>query len=147
MDGVIITKLKQIEDERGKVMHFLRADWDVFAGFGEVYFSTVNFGKVKGWKKHTVMTQNLVCVAGEIKLVLFDEREGSLSKEQILEICIGEENYCLVTVPPDIWVSFTSLKGVSVLSNCASILHTPEEGVSLPVGTNKIPYVWEDINA
>ena len=143
MDRIIITQLKQIEDERGKVMHFLRSDWEVYKGFGEVYFSTVKLGEVKGWKKHCKMTQNLVCVTGSIKLVLFDGRDDSLTRGQILEICLGDENYCLVTVPPGIWTSFSSLRGISVLSNCASILHTPEEAESLPIGTKQIPYTWE----
>jgi dTDP-4-dehydrorhamnose 3,5-epimerase len=147
MDGVIITPLKQIEDGRGKVMHFLKSDWDVFTGFGEVYFSTVKSGKVKGWKKHTIMTQNLVCVIGSIKLVMFDDRNDSSSCGQLLEISFGEQNYCLVTVPPGIWVSFTSLEGVSILSNCASILHDPEEALSLPIGIDKIPYRWEGFRA
>ena len=143
MDGVIITPLRQIEDDRGKIMHFLRSDWKVFLGFGEVYFSTVKFGKVKGWKKHKLMTQNLVCISGNIKLVLFDDREESATKSQNFEICFGEQNYCLVTIPPGIWVSFTSLEGDSILSNCASLLHDPEEGVSLPINSDYIPYKWE----
>jgi len=144
MDGVVVTPLKQIEDNRGKVMHFLRSDWDIFKGFGEVYFSVIKQGKVKGWKKHLKMTQNLVCVVGDIKLILYDERNNSSSSGQITELCIGENNYCLVTIPPGIWVSFSSLNGDSILSNCASILHDPEEGVSLPVGTEIIPYSWEN---
>ena len=34
IEGVIITPLKQIEDERGKVMHMLREDSNVFKRFG-----------------------------------------------------------------------------------------------------------------
>lgn len=142
MEGVIVTKLKQIEDERGKVMHFLRSDWEVFKGFGEVYFTTVYGGKVKGWKMHTAMIQNLVCVSGDIKLVLFDGREDSSTKGQTQELCFGEQNYCLLTVPPGVWVSFTSLQPVSILSNCASLLHDPAESRALPFDTNQIPYQW-----
>jgi dTDP-4-dehydrorhamnose 3,5-epimerase len=42
IDGVEIFPLRQIVDERGKVMHMLRADDEHFQGFGEIYFSTVN---------------------------------------------------------------------------------------------------------
>lgn len=142
MDGVIISKLKQIEDERGKVMHFIRSDWEVFKGFGEVYFTTVKYGKIKGWNKHTKMTQNLVCPSGNIMLVLYDERSGSPTYGTTQEISIGGHNYCLVTIPPGIWVSFTSLEGTSILANCASVLHDPNEAMSLPIENSLIPYTW-----
>ena len=38
IEGVVITPLKQIEDERGKVMHMLREDSKVFERFGENLF-------------------------------------------------------------------------------------------------------------
>ena len=37
IDGVTITPLKQIFDERGKVMHMMRDDSSVFSKFGEIY--------------------------------------------------------------------------------------------------------------
>ena len=143
LDGVVITPLKVIEDDRGKVMHFLRSDWDVFKDFGEVYFSTVKFGKVKGWRKHTVMIQNLVCVSGELKLALYDDRDNSQTAGQTAEIVFGDKNYILVTIPPGIWSSSKSLVGESILANCSSIRHDPAESVVLPVGTELIPYNWE----
>ena len=36
IDGVILTPLRQIFDERGKVMHMLREDSPVFSRFGEI---------------------------------------------------------------------------------------------------------------
>jgi dTDP-4-dehydrorhamnose 3,5-epimerase-like enzyme len=41
---------------RGSVMHMLRADAEHFQGFGEIYFSTVNPGAIKGWHIHREMT-------------------------------------------------------------------------------------------
>ena len=46
--GVEITPLKQILDERGKVIHTLRCDSENFRQFGEVYFSCVYPGAIKG---------------------------------------------------------------------------------------------------
>ena len=44
---VIITPLKVISDNRGKVMHMLRCDDEIFNKFGEIYFSTIFFNKIK----------------------------------------------------------------------------------------------------
>ena len=49
INGVIITELKTLSDNRGKVMHMLRNDSNVFSSFGEIYFSTINFQSIKAW--------------------------------------------------------------------------------------------------
>ena len=52
INGVAITNLKQIIDDRGKIMHMLRKDSKIFKNFGEIYFSTINFNYVKAWHLH-----------------------------------------------------------------------------------------------
>jgi dTDP-4-dehydrorhamnose 3,5-epimerase len=52
IDGVVITPLRQILDERGKVMHMLRSTDEHFTQFGEIYFSTVFPDAVKAWHIH-----------------------------------------------------------------------------------------------
>jgi dTDP-4-dehydrorhamnose 3,5-epimerase len=145
MDGLIITPLKQIEDERGKVMHMLRADSEIFKSFGEIYFSSVNPGIVKGWKKHTKMIQNLACIKGNMKIVVYDDREGSQTYGKTEEIIVGESNYYLVTIYPGLWMGFASADAnVAMLANCASILHDPAESIAIPCDGSEIPYKWED---
>ena len=77
IEGIIITPLKQIVDERGKIMHMLRRDSNVFKSFGEIYFSTVNPKFIKAWHKHKEATLNYACIKGKVKFVLFDDRKGS----------------------------------------------------------------------
>ena len=71
LEGVIVSPLKRIVDERGAVMHMLRCDAPHFSGFGEIYFSTVHPGAIKGWHCHEKMTLNYAVPAGQIKFVLF----------------------------------------------------------------------------
>ena len=96
IDGVIVTPLKQIFDERGKVMHMLREDSFLFSRFGEIYFSTSYPNVIKGWHEHTIQTQNYAVIKGMIKLVLFDNRKKSSAYRQLDEIFIGQKNYKLV---------------------------------------------------
>ena len=49
IDGVVITPLRQILDERGKVMHMLRSTDEHFTQFGEIYFSTVFVSNEQVW--------------------------------------------------------------------------------------------------
>lgn len=139
IDGVVITPLKQIRDERGAVLRMLRTDAPHFAGFGEVYFSIVNPGVVKGWRRHTQMTMSLTVPKGRIKLVLAD------GAGNVQEIILGEDEaeYQLVTVPPMVWNGFQCLSAEpAIIANCASIPHTPDEAQRIPLDSADIGYSW-----
>ena len=143
IEGVEIIPLKQICDERGKVMHMLRMDSPAFKKFGEIYFSTVFPGVVKGWHIHKLMTLNYAVVHGMIKLVLYDDRPKSKTKGELMEIFMGDGNYCLVKVPPMVWNGF---KGIgtqeAIVANCADIPHSPDEIMRKDPFTKDIPYDW-----
>lgn len=145
--GVEIIPLKQIVDERGKIMHMLRSDAKHFEQFGEIYFSAVYPGVIKGWHLHKKMVLNYAVVEGMIKLVLFDDRKGSSTKGEIMELFIGEDNYCLVKIPCGVWNGF---KGVgirtSLIANCATIPHDPQEIIRLDPFSKKIPYNWDIVH-
>ena len=144
IDGVLLTPLKQIFDERGKVMHMLRDDSPVFSGFGEIYFSYTHAGIVKAWHLHKEMVLNYAVIHGAIKIVLYDDRPDSRTCGEIQEIFLSPENYMLLTVPPKIWNGFKSIGNeISILANCASISHNDNEIMRRePMDTN-IPYNWD----
>jgi dTDP-4-dehydrorhamnose 3,5-epimerase len=143
IEGVRIHPLHQIPDERGKIMHMLRADDPHFERFGEIYFSTVYPGVIKGWHVHERMTLSYAVVAGMIKLVLYDGREGSKTRGELMELFIGESNYALVQVPPGVVNGF---KGVGVtpaiVANCATEPHDSSEIRRIDPFRNDIPYDW-----
>ena len=142
--GVEIHPLRQIPDERGKVMHMLRRDDPWFDAFGEVYFSVVFPGAIKAWHLHRRMTLNYAVPSGRIKLVVFDDRDDSPTRGELQEIFTGEDAYALVTVPPGLWNGF---KGVgaepAIVANCATVPHDPDEIVRLDPFSPKIPYRWD----
>lgn len=144
IDGVKITPLKQILDERGKIMHMMRNDSDVFEAFGEIYFSCVNPGAIKGWHIHKEMILNYAVPHGNIKFVLYDDRENSPTKGELQEIFLGPDNYCLVTVPPMVWNGFKGIgKDTAIVANCSSIPHKADEIDRMDPFDPKIPYNWE----
>ncbi len=135
--------LKQIIDERGKIMHMLRSDDPGFEQFGEIYFSIVNPGVIKGWHIHTEMTLNYAVIEGNIKLVLYDERETSPTKGMIQEICLGPDNYKLVKIPPMIWNGFKGIGSKpAIIANCSTMAHNPNEIQRLDPFNNHIDYDW-----
>lgn len=144
IDGVIITPLRQIFDERGKVMHMLREDADIYIRFGEVYFSCTNPGAIKAWHLHKRMTLNYAVIYGEIKCVLYDDRPESPTRGLTQELFLSPENYCLVTVPPLVWNGFKGIGNkVSIVANCATIPHDPDEIERKSAFDPSIPYNWK----
>jgi len=144
IEGVKVKPLKQILDERGKIMHMIRKDDPEFIDFGEIYFSCVHPGAIKGWHVHNSMTLNYSVPIGKIKLVLFDDRENSKTKGEIQEIFLGPDNYCLVTIPPLVWNGFKGIgEELSLVANCSDMPHDPTEIGRLDPFDKKIPYDWE----
>lgn len=144
IDGVMVVKLQQIPDERGKIMHMLRCDDAHFEKFGEVYFSWVYPGVIKGWHVHKKMTLNYAVPIGMIKLVLYDDRIKSPTRGKIQEMFIGEDNYVLVKIPPMIWNGF---KGIgtkpAMIVNCATFPYSPSEIIRKDPFSDEIPYKWD----
>ena len=143
IDGVVITPLRKIPDERGVVLHMLRADAPHFLQFGEIYFSSVYPGAVKAWRRHRQLTLNYAVPIGMIKLVLFDDRRDSPTGGQLMELFIGENNYCLVTIPPLVWNGFKGIGDkLALVANCATLPHNDGESERVDPFVNDIPYDW-----
>lgn len=144
IDGVIVTPLKQILDERGKIMHMMRGDSTGFQGFGEIYFSCVHPGAIKGWHIHKEMVLNYAVPHGNIKFVLYDDRPTSSTRGEVQEVFMGPDNYCLVTVPAMVWNGFKGIgKEMAIVANCTSIPHRTDEIDRLDPFDPSIPYNWE----
>jgi dTDP-4-dehydrorhamnose 3,5-epimerase len=144
IEGVEIFPLRRIQDERGMVMHMLKATDPHFQEFGEIYFSVIHPGVIKAWHLHSRMTINYAVVLGNIKLALYDQRPDSKTRGQVQEIYVGEVNYNLVRVPPGVVNGFTAVGGEkAVVANCADIPHDPTEITRIDPFTPTIPYDWQ----
>jgi len=143
IDGVVVKKLDKIPDERGCVYHMLKKEDPWFNSFGEIYFSTIYPGIVKGWHYHKEMELNYAVIFGNIKLVLYDNRKGSSTKGSLMEIFMGDKNYLLVKVPPMVWNGFKGIGTTeAIVANCATLSHRPGEIKRLDPFSSKIPYEW-----
>lgn len=144
IQGVKVRQLSKIPDERGCILHMLRSDDKDFERFGEIYFSTAYPGVVKAWHLHKAMSLNYAVIKGMIKLVVYDARPESPTKGVLQELFIGDNNYQLVTIPPGVWNGFKCIGTVySIVANCATMPHDPNEIVRLEPTTDTIPYDWD----
>lgn len=135
MDGVILTPLKQIYNLKGNIFHAMKNSDIGYLGFGEAYFSTIDQNKIKGWKKHTKMTLNLIVPIGEIEFIIYNEKN-----KDFFSVKLSKNNYQRLTVSPNLWMAFRGIGEYNMLLNLASIEHDPNEAVN--VDLDKIKYEW-----
>ena len=123
MKQIIIKPLKRINIEEGDVLHALKATDDEFHGFKEAYFSSIKKNKIKAWKRHLLMTMNLIIPIGRVQFNFYDNNQ-----KLIKNIIVGEDNYCRITVPPMIWFGFKGLSShTSYILNISDESHNPSE--------------------
>ena len=142
--GLIVKKLKIVSTDKGDVLHMIRNDEDSFNSFGECYFSEVNPGCIKGWKKHSLQNQFFSVPVGRLKLVLFDDRESSETYKKTNEIILGRpDSYYRINIPPGIYYSFKCLTNTpTLIVNCTDIPHSVDESLTLELNNTIIPYKW-----
>ena len=128
ISGVILTPLRIIPQDKGDVLHGMKASDPGFSGFGEAYFSTVHQGEMKGWKRHREMTLNLVVPVGAIRFVIHDTRTDSPTHGQTQSITLSRSNYQRRNLAPMLWMGFQGIaEDLNLLLNLANIPHDPLE--------------------
>ena len=121
IEGVSLHPLKHIVVPKGDIYHAMKSTDEGYVGFGEVYFSQIEHGQAKGWKRHNRMTLNLIVPEFE---------EFILSPEM---------NYQRLTVPPGIWIAFYGVgEGISMLMDIIPEPHDPSEADRIDL--NEIVY-------
>ena len=146
IDGVWEKPLRVIPDERGRLMEILRSDDDGFVRFGQVYLSVTRPGVVKAWHLHRVQDDNFACLKGMVKLVLYDDREGSPSRGTVKEWFIGDHHQRLVRVPAGVYHGWkcVSEEEALVLNVCTEVYNyeAPDEQRA-EWNSPDIPYDWD----
>lgn len=141
IDGVLLTPLDVIKVPGGNVMHGMKCTDPGYKSFGEAYFSMVEPGVVKAWKRHLQMTLNLIVPLGSVRFVIYDNRQNSMDEVLFREVTLSRDNYYRLTVPPMVWMGFQGIDEMpSMLLNLADIEHDPEEVERKKM--NRIKYDW-----
>ena len=146
IEGVKIKKLKIIPDERGRLMEILRSDDDTFEKFGQVYMTTAYPGAVKAWHYHKSQDDNMAVVKGMMKIVLYDNREGSKTNGEINEFFAGEHNQILIHIPKMVHHGFKCISEFEAI-----VINTPTQTYNydspdefrVDPHNNDIPYDWK----
>ena len=145
ISGVNAKYLKNITDERGRLMEIMRNDESIFVKFGQVYLTTNYPGVVKAWHYHKIQSDYICCVKGMIKVVLYDARKDSKTYGEINEFCIGDFNPMLIVIPPGVYHGWKCISDMeAIIINVTTELYNygnPDE-FRLPPDSEDIPYKW-----
>jgi len=139
-------RLRVIPDERGRLMEILRNDDEAFSQFGQVYMSTTYPQVIKAWHYHKLQDDNIVAVAGMLKLVLYDPREDSPTCGELNEFFIGEHNPVLVHVPATVyhgWKCISQHEAIVINTVTMPYNYADPDEHRLPYDTDEIPYDWD----
>ena len=144
--GVSVREIRHVPRDHGVLTEIFRPEWDPSGQpVVQIYQSRLFAGALGAWSCHERTTDRLFVCQGLVKIVLYDGRDGSNTKGQIMELHAGDVNPCLIVVPPGIWHGLQCLGGGDAL-----VLNLPTEAYSygdpdhwrLPFDKQEIPYVW-----
>ncbi len=146
IDGIKTKNLRVIPDERGRLMEVLRRDDELFLEFGQAYVTTTYPGVVKAWHKHEKQADNIACVAGMIKLAVYDGRPASPTYREVNQFYVGVHNPMLVQLPAGVYhgwmcVSPEEAVVVNIPTRAYDYAHPDEQ--RLDPATPEIPYDWK----
>jgi len=143
--GAAVRPLAPVSDARGRLVEILSASDPLFRGFAHAYVTTAYPGVVKAWHLHREQTDTLVVVAGMARVVLYDGREGSPTRDVVNEFACGVHAPLLVQIPPGVLHGFQCLGP----SEC-TVLNLPDRPYRpdapdewrLPPDDPSVPFDW-----
>ena len=145
IQGVEIKKLKVMKDERGKLMEILRSDDKIFAKFGQVYFTTAYPGTTKAWHYHKKQDDHFCCIAGLMRLALYDARPKSRTRGEIQDFELGLDNPQVVKIPKGVYHGFKCIsQEEAIVINVPTYPYNPAKPDEYRIDAfdNAIPYDW-----
>ncbi len=145
IDGVVVKELKVVPDDRGFLMEVLRRDDSFFSHFGQAYITAAYPGKIKAWRLHREQEDNIFCVRGMIKLVMYDTREDSPTSGELVEVFTGEHRPAVVHMPRGLyhgWKCISTREAWVMNFTTEPYRHDRPDVERLEADTDRIPYDW-----
>ena len=108
---------------KGDTLTGLKKNDNCFDKFEEIYFSKINYLKIKGPKKHKKMLCNFLVPVGSVKFLVFDNFFNVVDS-----IILNKKNYGVLTIPKKNWFAFKGVsQETSLIVNIANKVHDDKE--------------------
>jgi dTDP-4-dehydrorhamnose 3,5-epimerase len=143
IDGVRTREVKHIVTANGHTTELFRADWGLVENeVVAMIHVTLRANAVSAWHMHKIKTDHLFVVAGTLRLVLYDDREGSPTREKLDVLNLSAMRPSLMVIPPGIW------HGIQVFAEPSSFVNFFDQAYDysdpddwrLPSDSDEIPF-------
>lgn len=144
IDGVQLHEMQNIITRNGTTTEVVRPDWDIGRlAINHMIHVTLRPHALSAWHCHHLQTDRIFVIDGTLRIVLFDDREGSPTKGKLDVLHLSPLRPATILIPPFVW------HGIQNLENRASSFinffdraycyEDPDEW-RLPADTDAIPY-------
>jgi dTDP-4-dehydrorhamnose 3,5-epimerase len=146
IEGVVAREVRHVPRDHGVITENYRAEWDPTGlPVGQVYQSRLYPGAIGAWSCHMKSIDRLFVNQGQLKVVLYDARPGSLSEGELMELHIGDFRPTFVVIPVGVWHGIQNVGPTDAL-----MLNFPTHAYDyedpdhwrLPYDSPEIPYTW-----
>ena len=146
IDGVVVRQATTHPDERGTVCEVYNPAWGLSSEpLVYVYQITIRPHQVKGFVLHRTYSDRLFFSFGTVKVVLYDDREGSSTRGMLNELHFGDHNRAHLVIPPGVWHAMKNVGTTDVIFvNCPTkpYNHEDPDKWALPPDSDQIPYTF-----
>lgn len=144
IEGVLLNQTAVIGDDRGVILELIDLRQDYWKdGVPYLYMGTCRPGRAKGWGMHEAHTDRYMVLAGEMLLVLFDDRDDSPTRGVVQEFYLTRDGLNQLCIPPGVWHAHLNVgQSDLIFANAPSepFQHSGPDKWRLPLDTDKIPY-------
>ena len=125
--GLKKINIKIFKNKKGDLIKYLSLKNSFFKKFGEIYFSEIKKGQIKGWNLHKRYKCHLAVISGSVTFNFVDNRKKSKTYLKRDKITLSKKNYGILIVPSNIWFNFTTKNKISLVVNTLNYPHLDSE--------------------
>lgn len=144
IDKVVLKSLVTHTDDRGFFREIICVTDDFFEeGFGQWSHSLMYPGVIKAWHIHGKQTDWWYVGTGVLKVVLYDAREDSPTRGEIMELLMGENQpEQVLRIPAGVAHGCKCISGPVHLFYVTSRIYDPDDEGRIPYDDTEIGYDW-----
>lgn len=144
IEGVEVKRLATHPDERGFFREIVRNTEDIAReGWAQASHSLMYPGVAKAWHVHPTQIDWWYVPVGDLKVALYDTREGSPTCGQLQELLLGEHYEAqLLKIPAGVAHGCKAIGGAAHLIYLTSRTYDPQEEGRIPHDDPGIGYDW-----
>jgi dTDP-4-dehydrorhamnose 3,5-epimerase len=139
-----VKEIRSMVTGNGVTTEIYRADWGVGkSSIGHAIHVTLRGNAISAWHCHEFQNDHIAVVHGAMRLVLFDDRESSITRGKLNVFNLSPLRPMLIAIPPGVWHGLRNLmfepSTFVNLFDRAYRYDDPDEW-RLPADTDQIPY-------